>query len=55
MRGRGRGRIPVGGPPGMPGMPPPGEFPQGVDERYIVSSLNGSPSYLQIKMITEYP
>ena len=33
MRGRGRGRIPVGGPPGVPGMPPPGEFPQGMDDR----------------------
>ena len=33
MRGRGRGRIPMG-PPGVPGMPPTGEFPQGMDERY---------------------
>lgn len=33
MRGRGRGRIPVPGPQGVPGMPPTGEFPQGMDER----------------------
>ena len=42
MRGRGRGRIPVGGPPGIPGMPPPGEFPQGMDERYAVLLAIGS-------------
>ena len=32
--GRGRGRGFVGMPPhGIPGMPPGGEFPQGMDER----------------------
>ena len=38
MRGRGRGRIPMG-PPGVPGMPPTGEFPQGMDERYPFLSV----------------
>ena len=37
MRGRGRGRIPMG-PPGVPGMPPT-EFPQGMDERYPFLSV----------------
>ena len=36
MRGRGRGRMPVPGPQGVPGMPPTGEFPQGMDERWEI-------------------
>ncbi|XP_068701953.1 pre-mRNA 3'-end-processing factor FIP1-like [Montipora foliosa] len=45
MRGRGRGRMPVPGPPGVPGMPPPGEFPQGIDERGHRPFEEGNPFF----------